>query len=142
MNILLDTHIALWAIADTGKLSGEVIKLLESNDNEVFYSVASVWEIAIKHKIRPEQMPIPEEVFVELCQKTGFIQLPIKNEHVFLIKTLERPATAPKHNDPFDRILLAQAKYENLKLVKYENLKLVTHDSLLPYYSEDCIMYV
>ena len=134
MKILLDTHIALWAVADTGKLSGEVIKLLESNDNEVFYSVASVWEIAIKHKIRPEQMPVPEEAFVGLCQKTGFIQLPIKNEHIFLIKTLERPATAPKHNDPFDRILLAQAKYENLKLV--------THDSLLPYYSEDCIMYV
>ncbi len=134
MKILLDTHIALWSVADTDKLSGEVIKLLESNSNEVFYSVASVWEVAIKHKIRPEQMPVPEETFVRLCQKTGFVQLPVKNEHVFLIKTLERPVTAPKHNDPFDRILLAQAKYENLKLV--------THDSLLPYYSEDCIMYV
>ena len=134
MKILLDTHIALWAVADTGKLSGEVIKLLESNDNEVFYSVASVWEVAIKHKIRPEQMPMPEEVFAGLCQKTGFVQLPIKNEHVFLIKTLERLEIAPKHNDPFDRLLIAQAKYENLKLV--------THDSLIPYYKEDCIMYV
>lgn len=134
MKILLDTHIALWAVADTGKLSEEVIKLLESNDNEVFYSVASVWEVAIKHKIRPEQMPIPEEAFVRLCQKTGFVQLPIKDRHVFLLKTLERPVTAPKHNDPFDRLLIAQAKYENLKLV--------THDSLIPYYKEDCIMYV
>ncbi len=134
MKILLDTHIALWAVADTGKLSGEVIKLLESNDNEVFYSVASVWEVAIKHKIRPEQMPVPEEAFVRLCQKTGFVQLPIKDRHVFLLKTLERPVTAPKHNDPFDRLLIAQAKYENLKLV--------THDSLIPYYKEDCIMYV
>lgn len=53
---------------------------------------------------------------------------------VVLLKTLERASTAPKHNDPFDRLLLAQAKYENLKLV--------THDSLLPYYGEDCIMYV
>lgn len=134
MKILLDTHIALWAVADTGKLSGEVIKLLESNDNEVFYSVASVWEVAIKHKIRPEQMPVPEEAFARLCQKTGFVQLPIKDMHVFLLKTLERPVTAPKHNDPFDRLLIAQAKYENLKLV--------THDSLIPYYKEDCIMYV
>lgn len=132
--MLLDTHIALWAIADTAKLSEEIIKLLESKDNEVFYSVASVWEVAIKHKIRPDQMPVSEEVFVDLCQKTGFLQLPIKNEHIFLLKTLERPEDAPRHNDPFDKILLAQAKYEKLKLV--------THDSLLPYYGEDCIMHV
>ena len=133
MKMLLDTHIALWAIADTDKLSGEIINLLESKDNEVFYSVASVWEVAIKHKIRPEQMPVSEEAFVELCQNTCFIQLPVKSEHIFLLKTLERPLTAPRHNDPFDRILLAQAKYEKLNLV--------THDSLIPYYEEDCIMY-
>lgn len=134
MNILLDTHIALWAIADTSKLSGEVIELLESVENKVFYSIVSVWEVAIKHRIKPEHMPVPEEEFVGLCQKTGFVQLPIKNGHIFLLKTLERTSTAPKHNDPFDRLLLAQAKYEKLKLV--------THDSLLPYYNEDCIMYV
>lgn len=134
MKMLLDTHIALWAIADTGKLSGEMIKLLESKDNEVFYSAASIWEVAIKHKIKPEQMPMPEEVFVDLCQKTGFSLLPIKPEHIFLIKTLVRPDDAPKHNDPFDRMLLAQAKHEKLRFV--------THDSLLPYYGEDCIMSV
>ncbi len=134
MKVLLDTHIVLWAIADTARLSEEVIKLLESKDNEVFYSVASIWEVAIKHKIRPEQMPVSEETFVDLCQKTGFVQLPIKSEHIFLLKTLVRPETAPKHNDPFDRMLLAQAKYEKLKLI--------THDAMLPYYEEDCIMSV
>lgn len=134
MRILLDTHIALWAIAGTDKLPMEVIKLLESRDNEVFYSVTSVWEVAIKHKIHPEQMPVPEEEFNRLCQETGFAQLPIKDKHIFLLKTLERPANAPKHNDLFDRLLIAQAKYEDLKLV--------THDSLIPYYEEDCIMYV
>jgi len=134
MNILLDTHIALWAIVDTSKLSEEVIELLEYGENKVFYSIVSVWEVAIKYRIRPKQMPIPKEEFVELCQKTGFARLSIKNEHIFLLKTLERPSTAPKHNDPFDRLLLAQAKYEKLKLI--------THDSLLPYYREDCIMYV
>ena len=51
MKILLDTHIALWAIADTSKLPDKVIKLLEEENNEVFYSMASVWEIAIKHII-------------------------------------------------------------------------------------------
>lgn len=134
MKMLLDTHIILWAVADTDKLSGELIKLLESKENEIFYSVASIWEVAIKYKIHPEQMPVSEEAFVDLCQKTDFVQLPIKPEHIFVLKTLVRPETAPKHNDPFDRMLLAQAKYEKLKLV--------THDSLLPYYGEDCIMRV
>ena len=108
--------------------------MLESGKNEVYYSIASVWEIAIKHKIRPEQMPISEEEFVRLCEKTGFTQLSIEPEHIFLLKTLNRPPEAPKHNDPFDRILLAQAKYEKLSLI--------THDSLIPYYGEECIMSV
>lgn len=71
MRILLDTHIALWAIADTAKLSVEAIKLLESENNDIFYSIASVWEVAIKHKLKPESMPISEEEFVELCENTG-----------------------------------------------------------------------
>ena len=134
MRLLLDTHIALWALTDTMKLSEEVIHMLESGKNEVYYSIASVWEIAIKHKLRPEQMPISEEEFVRLCEKTGFAQLSIEPEHIFLIKTLARHAEAPQHNDPFDRILLAQAKYEKLSLI--------THDSLIPYYGEKCIMSV
>lgn len=134
MKILLDTHVALWAIADTSKLSSEAIHLLESEENEVYYSTASVWEIAIKHKIKPENMPMPEEEFVELCENTGFICLPIEIRHIFRIKTLTHPQNAPKHNDPFDRILLAQAKSENLKFM--------THDSRIPYYGEPCIMSV
>lgn len=130
----MDTHIALWAIADTTRLSHEVIALLGSTDNDVFYSVASVWEVAIKHKIRPEQMPISENEFVSLCERTGFVRLPIENEHIYLIKTLIRPKDAPKHQDPFDRMLVAQAKQEGLTLL--------THDSLIPYYHESCIMRV
>lgn len=134
MRILLDTHIALWALADTAKLSNETIETLEDESNKVFYSIASVWEIAIKHKIKPDNMPISEEEFVKLCENTGFACLPIKKEHVFWIKTLFRPMEAPKHNDPFDRMLLAQAKYEGLKFM--------THDSLIPYYREECVMSV
>lgn len=134
MKILLDTHIALWAIADTAKLSKEVIKILEKESNEVFYSVASVWEVAIKHKIKPENMPVSEEEFVELCENTGFIRLPIESAHIFMLKTLVRSKDAPKHNDPFDRMLLAQAKYEDLNLI--------THDSQFPYYGENCVMKI
>jgi len=134
VRILLDTHIALWAIADTEKLSEEVIGLLESQENEVYYSTASVWEIAIKHILKPEQMPVSEETFVDLCERTGFMHLPIKAEHIFMLKTLIRPEYAPKHNDPFDRMLLAQAKLEELQFI--------THDAMLPYYGENCIMHV
>ena len=69
-----------------------------------------------------------------LCESTGFIELPIKAEHIFLLKILVRPMDAPKHNDPFDRILLAQANYESLKLI--------THNLQLPYYEGSCIISV
>lgn len=134
MKILLDTHIALWAIADTTKLSNEVMRMLETEKNEVYYSIASIWEIAIKHKIKPEQMPISEEEFARLCDKTGFLLLSVKPEHIYHLKTLSRLKNAPKHNDPFDRMLLAQAKYERLKFI--------THDSLIPYYGEECVMSI
>ena len=134
MKILVDTHIALWAIADTEKLSAEVIKILEDTKNEIYYSIASVWEVAIKHKLKPEQMPISEEEFTELCKVTGFQSLPITHEQIFMVKTLSRPADAPKHNDPFDRLLISQAKANNMKFM--------THDSLIPYYNEKCVMSV
>ena len=77
MRILLDTHIALWAIANTSKLSNEVIELLEKESNEVFYSMASVWEVAIKHIIKPENMPVSEEEFVRLCRDRTYF--PVKD---------------------------------------------------------------
>lgn len=134
MEILLDTHIALWAITDTEKLSSQALELLEAEENKVFYSLASVWEIAIKHKLHPNNMPIPEEAFVDFCEKTGFIQLPIRTEHIFLLKSLERMTDTPNHKDPFDRILLAQAKQENMIFI--------THDILLSQYGEECVLLV
>ena len=96
--------------------------------------MASVWEVAIKHIIKPENMPVSEEEFVWLCEETGFTRLPIEAGHIFLLKTLLRPNNAPKHNDPFDRMLIAQAKYEDLILL--------TRDSQFPYYGEKCVMSV
>ncbi len=130
----MDTHIALWAIANSTRLPDKVTALLESPANKIYYSVASVWEVAIKHKIKPDQMPMPEEAFVELCEATGFLQLPILAEHIYAVKDLERLESAPRHNDPFDRILISQAKVEGMNFV--------THDALLQYYKEDCVLFV
>lgn len=133
MRLLLDTHIALWAIADSAKLPSGLRPMIASRENVVYYSLASVWEVAVKHAIHPDHMPVPEEEFVDLCQRTGFVQLPITARHIYTIKTLVRPSDAPRHNDPFDRLLIAQAKEEDLWLV--------THDALLPYYGEPCIHF-
>lgn len=133
MRVLLDTHIALWSVAASSKLSPELRPLLASRQNVVYYSLASVWEVAIKHAIRPDNMPISEERFVDLCERTGFVQLPITAKQIYGIKSLSRPDGSPKHNDPFDRLLIAQAKEEGLTFV--------THDALLPYYGEPCIHY-
>lgn len=133
MRILLDTHIALWAIAESSRITGDLRTLLTKRENVVYYSLVSVWEVAIKHALHPENMPVPEERFVELCDRTGFVQLPLTAPQIYRIKELSRPAEAPRHNDPFDRLLIAQAKEEGLTLV--------THDSLLPYYGEPCVKF-
>ena len=134
MNVLLDTHIAIWAVMDSGKLDEKLTGILEDVDNNIYFSTASVWEIAVKHHIHPDQMPVTEEEFVSLCNATGFQQLDIMNKHIFTVKSLKRDSNAPSHNDPFDRLLISQAKSENLTFI--------THDGLLKGYNENCVMNV
>ena len=134
MKLLLDTHIALWAISDSKRFSEDVRALLEDENNAVYYSMSSVWEIAIKRKIHPDQMPMDEEVFVSLCEETGFDRLDIRLPHIFELKNLARRETAPRHNDPFDRILIAQAKTEDMTLI--------THDRLFAGYGEKCVITI
>ena len=134
MKLLLDTHVALWGISDTQQLSKEIRNILENEDNSVYYSMVSVWEVAIKRKIHPDQMPMDEEVFVSLCEESGFERLEIRLPHIFVLKELTRQETAPRHNDPFDRLLLAQAKSEGFRFV--------THDHLIVGYNEPCLMVI
>jgi PIN domain nuclease of toxin-antitoxin system len=134
MRLLLDTHIALWAISDSKRLGEDIRVLLENKENSVYFSMASVWEVAIKRKLHPDQMPMDEEVFVSLCEETGFERLDIRLPHIFALKELSRQETEPRHNDPFDRLLLAQAKSEGFRFV--------THDSLITGYNEPCVMMI
>lgn len=134
LRILLDTHIALWAITDDERLSETARRLLLSAENEIYYSTASVWEVQIKHSLHPENMPITGRQFSDFCQRSGYIMLTIRDNHVFALETLSRPKVAPKHKDPFDRILISQAKAEEMMFL--------THDSLIPYYNEPFIISV
>ena len=131
MNILLDTHIALWVIAEPYKLSKKTLKLLDDNNN-FYVSIASVWEVAIKNIKHPEDVPMSDFEYVNFCVMSGFDILPLKVEHIFALKTLHRLPNAPEHNDPFDRIMISQAKSESFYFL--------TDDKLLPFYGENFII--
>ena len=133
MKYLLDTHVIFWAIADENRLPPEILDIINSQANDIYFSSASVWEVVIKHGKNPQNMPVDGQTFLAACLKAGFISLPIENIHVLAVDGLRRSAVQP-HNDPFDRILIAQAKTEEMIFI--------THDSLLTGYNEKFIMKI
>ena len=132
MNLLLDTHIALWYLNGDAKLSEQAKIYIDDWENDVYFSVASLWEIEIKHIIHPDRMVISCGDVLERCEQADFTLLPLHPDHIKLLSTLRREADAPHHNDPFDRILICQAKAEDMCFL--------THDSLLAYYDEPCVV--
>jgi len=134
MNLLLDTHIAIWALNDDPALSEKARGLILDPDNAIFYSTVSVWEVLLKHARRPQDIPFDEKDFSEACREAGFMPLNLSDKHILAVSTLSRPETAKEHNDPFDRLLIAQAKVENLSFL--------THDALIPGYNEKCVVEV
>ena len=134
MNLLLDTHIAIWALNDDPVLSKRARELIMDPDNTIYYSTVSVWEVLLKHARRPESIPFTEADFSDGCREAGFIPLNLADKHILTMHTLSRPAGYREHNDPFDRLLLAQAKTENLSFL--------THDERIPEYAERCIIPV
>jgi PIN domain nuclease of toxin-antitoxin system len=130
VNLLLDTHIALWAVEDNPRLPAHARALLLAPGVRAHVSVASLWEIAIKHALGrrgAKAMPMSAAQAQSFFVETGFIILPIKAEHVVTVESLER-----HHEDPFDRLLIATALTEPLRLV--------THDATLSAYSDTIIV--
>lgn len=134
MKYLLDTHILFWSMTDEQKLPEDILALINDQKNEIYFSSASVWEVVIKHRKNPKNMPVGGQDFIHGCLEAGFIPLPIDNSHILAVDTLRRTDGEPPHNDPFDRILIAQAKTEAMRLI--------THDSLLTGYAEKCVMKI
>ena len=128
MRLLIDTHIALWAIADDRRLSLRARQLLLDSENQVHVSAASIWEIAIKRQKNPAVMPIDSNDALAAFTQSGFLFLPISPAHA--VATQRLPAL---HADPFDRMLIAQAQCEPLHLL--------TADARLASYS-DLVMLV
>ena len=134
MRYILDSHLLIWALFDDEKLPAFAYDAINNPANEIFYSTASIWEIEIKHSKTPDRMPVSGKTVAQWCDSAGMIPLPILKEHVFHLNSLTRKEDAPAHNDPFDRILIAQAKAEDMILL--------THDRLLQDYAEPCVKTV
>lgn len=134
MKLLLDTHLVIWALENNPKLSKRARLLIDDPGNDIYYSAASAWEIAIKHAIRPDSMLMSGDEFMSYCKGSGFRELPVSGGHVRALESLRRADGAPKHNDPFDRIMLSQAKREGMLFL--------THDHLMADYEEECVVLV
>jgi PIN domain nuclease of toxin-antitoxin system len=109
MRLLLDTHVLLWWLDDAALLPSEARRLIADPENTIFVSVASLWEIRIKQSLGKLVMP---EAFDQVLQESGFEMLSIDARHANAVVTLPL-----HHRDPFDRMLLAQAREENLLLL-------------------------
>lgn len=112
MRLLLDTHVALWALVDSPRLSETARELVLEPVNEVWVSAASVWEIAIKHALGRGDMPVSGDEALAWFRQAGYRLLPIAPEHAAATERL--PA---HHADPFDRLLVAQALVEPFRLL-------------------------
>ena len=124
-NYLLDTHIFLWWISDADRLSKEVFDIISDSSNQIYVSSASIWEIAIKESLGKIEIDANLDTIIEEC---GFLELKISAKCANAVKCLP-----PIHKDPFDRMLIAQAKQWHLtlitidqRIVKYRDIKVLT----------------
>lgn len=111
MRLLLDTHVFIWCVAERSRLSQQAIDMIEQAD-EVFVSIASFWEMAIKQSIGKLDLDMDLATLGHVVSEAGYDLLPIKVEHTVLLTTMPM-----LHRDPFDRMLIAQSLAEPLRLL-------------------------
>jgi len=112
VKLLLDTHVLLWAAGAPEKLSDSARTLLTESESRLFFSAASIWEIVIKLGLGREDFTVDPHRLRKLLIVHGYTELSITAEHALRIDSLP-----PLHKDPFDRILLAQARAEGMHLL-------------------------
>lgn len=125
MNIIVDTHILLWTLYNPEKLSPKSLKLIKNDLNIKYVSLASIWEIEIKHSIG--KLEFKSADVLAHAQMSGFKILNIEAEHIYALEYLEKI-----HNDPFDRLLMCQARAEQFSLL--------TDDSKIQQYNKDYVI--
>jgi PIN domain nuclease of toxin-antitoxin system len=129
VRLLLDTHVAVWSVSSSKRLPDHVIALLADRDNEVFVSVVSLWEIALKNTKRArDPMPFSSAVGAFRFTEFSYTSLGLMPTHIFRFEHLDI-----HHSDPFDRLLVAQALVEQLTIV--------THDANMRHYTEAIVAF-
>ncbi len=109
MRLLLDTHVIIWAMEADPRVR-HITERLTDSDNEVFFSVASLWEMAIK--VGTGKLEVDVAVFRAEALATGFMELPVLGRHIEALGGMPH-----HHRDPFDRLLVAQAAAEPMRLI-------------------------
>lgn len=117
MKLLLDTHLLLWAAGDPHRLSRKARSLIGNPDNELLFSAANIWEVAIKRGLGRDDFKVDARLLRRGLLDNGYSELPIISDHIVAIESL--PTI---HKDPFDRLLVAQATVEGITLLTGDSL--------------------
>ena len=116
MRLLLDTHVFLWLNDAPEKCSPNILQLCENRENYLFISYVSLWEIQIKQQLGKLELLMPLPELVESSQRDhALVLLPIETQHIYTLSSLPR-----FHQDPFDRLLIAQAMQESMALASVD----------------------
>lgn len=119
MKLLLDTHLLLWAAGEPRRLSKAARALIDDPENELLFSAASLWEVAIKRSLGRKDFTVDARLLRRGLLDNGYGELPILSEHVVATESLP-----PIHKDPFDRVLVAQAVIEGITLLTVDPVML------------------
>ncbi|AFZ55208.1 type II toxin-antitoxin system VapC family toxin [Cyanobacterium aponinum] len=118
MNILLDTHCWLWWLVEPEKLSQTAMATIQNNQNKLYLSVASIWEIGIKYKLGKLDLPISPEILIpQQMQIDKISSLSISVAHA-----LNASILPSYHKDPFDRMLIAQSQLESMTIISNDSM--------------------
>jgi PIN domain nuclease of toxin-antitoxin system len=112
VRLLLDTHLLLWTVGPDERLSSQARRLIGDPENELLFSVASVWEVAIKYGRARDDFQVDPRLLRRALLDNGYRELAVTGEHAVAVANLP-----PLHRDPFDRILVAQSVVEGITLL-------------------------
>ena len=132
MKYLLDTHIILWTLLGDENIYRKISDIINNSNNDIYYSTASTWEIEIKHQSRND-FKLSGQQFAFLCDQNGLVNLQIRNMDIVALEKIIKKNDI-KHNDLFDRLLLAQAICENMTFI--------THDKKFSAYANSNILLI
>jgi PIN domain nuclease of toxin-antitoxin system len=127
VKLLLDTHVLLWAAGEPGRLSDRAQTLLLDEANSLLFSSASIWEIVIKSSLGRADFRVEPGRLRRMLVANGYAEVPITSDHALEVGRLQR-----LHRDPFDRLLIAQARVEGMRLVSCDDQVVQYGDGILP----------